>query len=63
MVEACHYASEEIESRVEGLFKLWDELQGATEEKAQALKEAISLLQFKRKVDSQLVLISERVSK
>ena len=34
----------------------------ATEEKAHSLEEAISLMQFKRKVDSQQVLVSEKVT-
>lgn len=62
MCETGHYASDEIESRVEGLFQLWEELQKATEEKSNALEEALSLLQFKRKVDSVHVLVAERVS-
>ena len=61
MIAAGHYAAEEIEGHVEGLFKLWEELQVATDEKAQLLEEAISLMQFKRKVDSQQVLMSEKV--
>ena len=47
---------------MEGLFQLWEELQKATEEKSNALEEALSLLQFKRKVDSVHVLVAERVS-
>lgn len=62
LVESGHYASDEIESRVEGLFQLWAELQTATDEKTNGLKEALSLQQFKRKVDSVLVLISERTT-
>ena len=62
MIDTGHYASDEIESRVEKLFSSWEELQYATEQKSNMLEEALSLLQFKRKVDNLQVLISERVS-
>ena len=41
---------------------MWEDLQEATEVKSHGLEEALSLMQFKRKVDAVLVLLGERVN-
>ena len=46
---------------MESLFTQWEELQAATVEKTKGLKEALSFQQFKRRADSVLVLIEEKV--
>lgn len=50
LVEGGHYASDDIESRVEELFAKWEELLEATDRKRIGLEQALSLVLFKRKV-------------
>ena len=50
LVEGSHYASDDIEARVEELFSKWEELLEATDSKRLGLEQALSLLHFNRKV-------------
>lgn len=50
LVEGGHYASDEIESRVEELFTKWEELLEATDSRKIGLEQALSLVHFNRKV-------------
>lgn len=50
LVEGGHYASDEIESRVEELFAKWEELLEATDSRKLGLEQALSLVHFNRKV-------------
>ena len=50
LVEGGHYASDEIESRVEDLFTKWEELLEATDSRKIGLEQALSLVHFNRKV-------------
>lgn len=50
LVEGDHYASDEIESRVEDLFTKWEELLEATDSRKIGLEQALSLVHFNRKV-------------
>ena len=61
-MEQSHYASDEIETRIMDLFQKWEELREATERKGVGLQQALSLVQFNRKVDSVQSLIRDRVA-
>ena len=50
LVEGDHYASGDIEARVEELFAKWEELLEATDSKRLGLEQALSLVHFNRKV-------------
>ena len=50
LVDGEHYASHEIETRVEELFAKWEELLEATDSKRLGLEQAPSLVHFNRKV-------------
>jgi len=62
LVDGAHYASDEIETQVEELFQKWEELREATENKGVGLEQALSLVQFNRKVDGVQVLVRDRVA-
>ena len=62
LVDAGHYASDDIESQVEELFQKWEDLREATEMKGVGLQEALSLVHFNRKVDAVQTLIRDRVA-
>jgi len=62
LIEQGHYAQDDIETRVESLFTLWDQLTDATRAKGRELAEAISLMSFNRQVDTVHSMITERVS-
>ena len=49
-MEGGHYASDDIEARVEELFTKWEELLEATDSKRLGLEQALSLVHFNRKV-------------
>ena len=57
-----HYASSEIQSRVEELFQQWKDLNEATKNKELMLEEALALVRFNRKVDGVLSLIRDHVA-
>ena len=57
-----HYASGDINSRVNELFQQWKDLSVATKQKEVGLQEALSLVLFNRKVDGVLSLIRDRVA-
>ena len=61
-MEAGHYATEQIDSQLEELFLLWDHLREATEKKGRGLEEALSLVQFNRKVDAVQTLVRDRMA-
>ena len=52
LVEGDHYASDDIEARVEELFAKWEELLEATDAKRLGLEQALSLVHYRRKVSS-----------
>lgn len=60
LVANGHYASRDINSRVEELFQQWEELGVATQRKGVGLEEALSLVLFNRKVDGVQSLIRDR---
>lgn len=62
LLEQSHYASEDIQSRIEELFLKWEELRDATEQKGLGLQQALSLVQFNRKVDGVESLIRDRIA-
>ena len=62
LVAGGHYASTDINSRVNELFQQWRELGVATEKKGVGLQEALSLVLFNRKVDGVQSLIRDRVA-
>ena len=49
-MEGDHYASDDIEARVEELFAKWEELLEATDTKRLGLEQALSLVHYRRKV-------------
>ena len=51
-MEGDHYASDDIEARVEELFAKWEELLEATDAKRLGLEQALSLVHYRRKVSS-----------
>ena len=57
-----HYASSDINYRVNELFQQWKELGVATDKKGVGLQEALSLVLFNRKVDGVQTLIRDRVA-
>ena len=61
LIEQEHYAQDKIETRVETLFTLWDQLTDATKAKGRGLAEALSLMSFNRQVDTVHSMITERV--
>lgn len=61
-MKAGHYASEEINSRVEEIFQQWEELGEATDRKGVGLQQALSLVHFNRKVDGVQSLVRDRVA-
>ena len=61
-MEAGHYAAVEIEGQLDELFKLWEQLREATEKKGRGLEEALSLVQFNRKVDAVQTLVRDRMA-
>ena len=61
-MEAGHYAFEEIEAQLEELFQLWEHLREATGTKGRGLEEALSLVQFNRKVDAVQTLVRDRMA-
>ena len=62
LIDAGHYASEEINSRVEEIFQQWEELGEATDRKGVGLQQALSLVHFNRKVDGINSLVRDRVA-
>lgn len=62
LVARGHYASSDINSRVNELFQQWKELGVATDRKGVGLQEALSLVLFNRKVDGVQSLIRDRVA-
>lgn len=62
LLEENHYATDDIESRIEEVFTKWEELRKATVRKGVGLQQAISLVQFNRKVDGVQSLIRDRVA-
>ena len=54
LVEGEHYASDDIEARVEELFAKWEELLEATDAKRLGLEQALSLVHYRRKVHKNL---------
>ncbi|CAI8040975.1 Spectrin alpha chain, non-erythrocytic 1 [Geodia barretti] len=62
LVEGDHYASDDIEARVEELFAKWEELLEATDAKRLGLEQALSLVHYRRKVDVVQALIRDRVA-
>jgi len=62
LIDASHYASDEIEANVERVLVKWDDLQQALEARGRGLEEALSLVQFKHQVDEVHAMISDRVS-
>ncbi len=61
-MDAGHYASDEINSRVEEIFQQWEELGEATDRKGVGLQQALSLVHFNRKVDGVQSLVRDRVA-
>ncbi len=61
-MEQNHYASDDIGARIEELFLKWEELREATERKGVGLQQALSLVQFNRKIDGVQSLIRDRVA-
>ena len=57
-----HYASSDINARVNELFQQWKELGMATDRKGVGLQEALSLVLFNREVDGVQSLIRDRVA-
>lgn len=62
LVDAEHYAHQDIETHLVELFAKWEELREATEKKGVGLQEALSLLRFNRQVDAVHVLIRDRTA-
>ena len=62
LIDASHYASDEIEANVERVLVRWDDLRQALEARGRGLEEALSLVQFKHQVDEVHAMISDRVS-
>ena len=62
LLEQNHYASDDIGARIEELFLKWEELREATERKGVGLQQALSLVQFNRKIDGVQSLIRDRVA-
>ena len=62
LIDASHYASDEIEANVERVLVKWDDLRQALEARGRGLEEALSLVQFKHQVDEVHAMISDRVS-
>ena len=62
LIDAGHYASDEINSRVEEIFQQWEELGEATDRKGVGLQQALSLVHFNRKVDGVQSLVRDRVA-
>lgn len=62
LVAGGHYAAADINSRVDELFQLWQELGEATRMKGLMLEEALSLVLFNRKVDGVQSLIRDHVA-
>ena len=62
LIDASHYASDEIEANVDRVLVRWDDLRQALEARGRGLEEALSLVQFKRQVDEVHAMISDRVS-
>ena len=61
-MDAGHYASAEINSRVEEIFQQWEELGEATDRKWMGLQQALSLVHFNRKVDGVQSLVRDCVA-
>ena len=61
-MDAGHYATEEISGQLEELFQLWEHLSEATGRKGRGLEEALSLVQFNRKVDAVQTLVRDRMA-
>jgi spectrin beta len=62
LVEGDHYASDDIEARVEELFAKWEELLEATDAKRTGLEQALSLVHYRRKVDMVQAVIRDRTA-
>ncbi len=62
LLDENHYATDVIEARIDEVFTKWEELRKATERKGVGLQQALSLVQFNRKVDGVQSLIRDRVA-